>query len=231
VTAQEIVDAAIRLAAIVLSWPVVVVLTAYLLRRPLRGAITGLAERITRIEGPGGIKIDLAEASVRALRETVSDASREFSDAGELSEYVQRQLDKWIEVGAELPESVSLAGRTILWVDDRPTNNAYESHLLAEMGARITNALSTEQGLAHLERNHVDLVISDMHRIENGQENRHAGRDLAVEMERRDWQTPVLFYTGRAVRTSGLRYVIGGEREPGKLVAAAARVLTAGART
>jgi len=228
VTASEVVDAVVRLAAVVLSWPVAVALVAYLLRQPLRGAVAGLAERITRIEGPGGLRIDLALASVRALRETVSDASKEFADPAELSDYVQRQLDKLADVGVELREPVSLAGRTILWVDDRPANNKYESHLLSEMGARITTASSTEEGLAHLEQGRLDLVISDMHREENGRENRRAGRDLAFEMERRGWQTQILFYTGRTTDTAGLRNVVGAEREPGKLIATVVRVLAAG---
>jgi CheY-like chemotaxis protein len=43
-----------------------------------------------------------------------------------------------------------LAGKSILWVDDRPANNIYERQAMEALGIRFTISTSTEEALQML---------------------------------------------------------------------------------
>lgn len=54
----------------------------------------------------------------------------------------------------------------ILWVDDRPENNAYVRRVFEQFGIEVLIALSTDQAMGMLAANDVSLIISDMGRKE-----------------------------------------------------------------
>jgi DNA-binding NtrC family response regulator len=54
--------------------------------------------------------------------------------------------------------------KSVLWVDDNPSNNFYERRSLQQHGITFTLSTSTDDALGKLIRNHFDAIISDMGR-------------------------------------------------------------------
>jgi CheY-like chemotaxis protein len=95
-------------------------------------------------------------------------------------------------------EPPPLTGRTILWVDDNPENNQFEIGLLEALGAKIFRAISTREALSTIDEGRPQLVISDMHRREDGRDRPRAGLTLREKLAGR---IPIVFYTGNRSRT------------------------------
>src|SRR6185436_14692654 len=89
-----------------------------------------------------------------------------------------------------------LAGRTILWVDDRPDNNRFERTYLEQLGASSSQASSTAEALLHVQHNEIDLIISDLHRIENGERRERAGIELLDQLKSIAKSIDIIFYIG-----------------------------------
>lgn len=80
----------------------------------------------------------------------------------------------------------------ILWVDDRPENNAYERQAMEAMGLEFTLAESTPEALKILSRRRFAAVISDMGRREGPRE----GYKLLEALRAQDKATPFFIYAG-----------------------------------
>jgi CheY-like chemotaxis protein len=80
----------------------------------------------------------------------------------------------------------------ILWVDDRPGNNAYERQAFESMGITFTLALSTQEALSELSKQRFAAIISDMGRKEGPKE----GYVLLEKVRQTDRQTPFFIYAG-----------------------------------
>jgi CheY-like chemotaxis protein len=91
---------------------------------------------------------------------------------------------------AALPDA-----KRILWVDDRPENNAAERAALARLQLEVQTRRSTAEAIAALEGDDepYDLVISDWGRAGEGR-LWPAGLRLLQRMRERDLRTPVVFY-------------------------------------
>ncbi|MFI6244639.1 PleD family two-component system response regulator [Streptomyces sp. NPDC051016] len=121
---------------------------------------------------------------------------------------VQQFTDQVVETTAELQRQVTAqaepAGsaqrvlRRILWVDDAPSNNAYQAAQLQAMGVEVVQAESTDEGLKALRRAQrpFDAVISDMGRAEADGFNPDAGLALIRKIRETDATTPVFVYGG-----------------------------------
>ena len=84
-----------------------------------------------------------------------------------------------------------LLGVRILWVDDRPTNNARYSQRLETEGAKVDESLSTRHGLARLSKAKYDVVITDMARDEGDRE----GLVLLKAIRQRHKRLPVIIFS------------------------------------
>lgn len=82
--------------------------------------------------------------------------------------------------------------KRILWVDDRPDNNAYERRALETLGFQFTLALSTREALERLSSNRFAAIISDMGRNEGPRE----GYVLLEAVRATDRATPFFIYAG-----------------------------------
>ena len=92
---------------------------------------------------------------------------------------------------AELVKRV-LQGAAVLWVDDRPENNAYEQRVLTALGMRLDHARSTAEALAKVGRSGYDVILSDMARSMPD-----SGLGLLRKLREGGCRTEVVFYVGK----------------------------------
>jgi CheY-like chemotaxis protein len=85
-----------------------------------------------------------------------------------------------------------LNNASILWVDDRPTNNTYEQRALRALGIHISISTSTENALEQLSKEKFDVIISDMGRPPD----QRAGYTLLQQLKERRINTPFIIYAG-----------------------------------
>jgi CheY-like chemotaxis protein len=83
--------------------------------------------------------------------------------------------------------------RTILWVDDVPSNNIWERRALESYGMRFVLARTTDEAVEQLRSRSFDAVISDMSRPGD----RRAGFTLLEEVRAAASAPPYFIYCGR----------------------------------
>jgi CheY-like chemotaxis protein len=113
----------------------------------------------------------------------------------------------------------------ILWVDDRPNNNAYERKSMEAMGLEFTLALSTEEALRVLSSRRFAAIISDMGRKEGPRE----GYTLLEALRAKDKSTPFFIYAGSNApqhrQEATLRGAQGSTNTPADLIEMVTRAL------
>lgn len=82
----------------------------------------------------------------------------------------------------------------VLWVDDEPDNNLYETIALEKLGKFVTKATSTEAALDYLDRMDFTILITDLGR--HG--DRDAGLHLIHQLRANGQRLPIVVYTGDA---------------------------------
>jgi CheY-like chemotaxis protein len=161
---------------------VVVVLAAVRFREPLSRL---LDERVSRVSA-FGFTVDLRPAEVdAAVQARVADSGPSVPGAGIGSQVVDRATRL----------APRLAGRTALWVDDHPENNAIERKMLRQMGLFVEPMTTNADGLAALADpgDHFDLVLSDIGRDDGSPD----GLALLEAVRRMADPPPVILYIGR----------------------------------
>ena len=217
-TAKEIADVLLKLFEIIAGWPVIVFVMLIVFRRPIgrhlpyliENLLTNLSQRLSKAE-IGGNKLEFFPGAITALKEPIEQGSKEYKDKPEeFSKFVSEQLEKVLEfvatptttaqshssIEAMSPTTAqpNLSGHSILWVDDKPLSNIYELNLLKGLGASMDTARSTDEGLESLRKRNFDLIVSDIHRIENGQNNQNAGYELLEKLKGIKQKGPLIFY-------------------------------------
>lgn len=196
-TTNETIEIVLRLLEILTQWPVILLLLAYLFRNDVRNLLPQLAQRLHKVS-VGGSTFELSKITADALKDTVESGVKEYrDDPDKLESFVKEQTKKMHSV-KDLPttDKEVLSGCHIIWVDDKPMNNVLESSILNRLGATIITALSTEEALELQSQGSFDLIISDIHRVEDGKENPEAGYELLKELIHRHIRIPLIFYTG-----------------------------------
>jgi CheY-like chemotaxis protein len=180
-TLQQWVDAVLRLIGDLTSWPVVTLAVAVVLRRRIIGTLATLSER-TRRASVGPLSVEFDEVAIEALQDTARQAARELgADPTRLADFLAAQVAKFSEQSPASSEGV-LTGSRVLWVDDNIRHNLFEMNYLQRLGADVDAATTTEQALRSLRTSEFHLVITDMHRVEDGVERPHAGLELLREI-------------------------------------------------
>jgi CheY-like chemotaxis protein len=146
--------------------------------------------------GPAHIKAAFARVSKLSIG-GVEFEFREEVVAATKARNVPVSAEAVLMASRRLAASLALVkDAKILWVDDQPAHNAREEEIFRTAGAKITQAQTTQQAIAHLKAHHFDVVISD---IDRGTEPT-AGLTM-LEAIRQDAQlaasTYVVFYVGR----------------------------------
>jgi CheY-like chemotaxis protein len=196
-TTQQWIDASLRLIGYIVSWPAVTLTIVFILRKRILSTLTALAER-ARTASVGPISVEFDQIAVGALQDTARQAAQSFgSDPDRLGDFLGEQIAKMAEQSPKQDDR-SISGSRILWADDNIGHNLFEMHYLQRLGAQIETAATTEEALGALDRVRFDLVISDMHRVEDGVEEPKAGLKLLDAMRSRR-RIPLVFYTANAV--------------------------------
>ncbi|MBN1303441.1 MAG: response regulator [Anaerolineales bacterium] len=199
-TSKEIIDTLLKLIETLTAWPIILLLIVFLFRKQISAFLPELGHRLQKAE-IGGSKFEFSEiqkAAVNALPEVIEKGIEEYKDEPErLAGYVREQVKKFPEFQATTPTITppSIRGCSILWVDDKPMNNVYESSVLKRLGASILFVRSTDEALTFLNRDNFDLIISDALRDENGRSNPNAGYELLEKLGRTNRKIPLIFYT------------------------------------
>lgn len=89
--------------------------------------------------------------------------------------------------------------RSVLWVDDNPSNNGVLIQNLRDQGLRVELAATSQGALDQLAAHPYDRIITDMGRVEGGQDHPRAGIDLIEQLKSTESfrDIPVIVYTSR----------------------------------
>ncbi len=91
------------------------------------------------------------------------------------------------------PRLLRRAGRAVvLWVDDRPENQSYERQALEALGMRVVQVTDTEAALRTVQKQKIDVIISDMSRPPDDR----AGYTLLDALRQRGHEAPFIIYSG-----------------------------------
>jgi CheY-like chemotaxis protein len=177
-----------------IAWPLIAVVLMLLFTSTFRQAFSTRPFKIK----VGDMEIDVQQATDQITKQ-IQDLQ---SNVAELKpaevaglEADTKPLAKNVPKAA--PTEAASTGLRILWVDDRPENNAFEIATLRGEGAEITQVRSTKEALELISQNpqKYDIIISDMGRREGLSFLGTAGLELLRALRARDIQTPFYFYS------------------------------------
>jgi CheY-like chemotaxis protein len=175
-------------AAASLLWSVIAIVALLMFRGPAMRALNRVTESGGTVE-VFGVKVNVGKAT-EEQQVMIED----------LQKQVQALRDK---VG--LGQGAATAGKSpggvpapeprvnprILWVDDKPENNAVLVASLVNRGFQIEQSLTTEDAEILFDAGEFDIVISDMGRGAD----RAAGLGLIKALRRRNTSVPILIFS------------------------------------
>jgi CheY-like chemotaxis protein len=184
----KLLDGLTKLLA-VLVWPGILVVLLIRFRPALAEFVASVSEFTFKgggVEASAKRRQAEAAAALGAAAVAHPDASRSPKD-------VTQETRAAAELVADVvtPRMMRRAGQsTVLWVDDRPSNNTYERRALEAVGVTFALATSTEEALEKVKRQSFDAIISDMGRPPDPQ----AGYTLLGKLREVGDRTPFIIY-------------------------------------
>jgi CheY-like chemotaxis protein len=189
-----LVDAASKLA-----WPLLAGVAAAALYPAIKRVLDSRGFKVK----VGEMEITVQEASDQ-LASQVADLQRQVevlrtslnAGASRVEREVSEPVSPDIASAMERKRAASTP-RRILWVDDVPSNNAFEVAKLRGEGIEVIEATSTEEGvrIAVAGRLPVALVVTDMGRREEGRYIAKAGLQLIETLRAAGLRIPIFVYT------------------------------------
>jgi len=178
------------------AWPAIAVYVLWLLGSTLKEFIGGVTEGSVKGFGieASGKRRALAAAALATATLSEHEANNPVKDSPEALVKLARDLGKSYELIDLITRRAYLiehAGRSVLWVDDEPSNNVFTKNMFEILGVDVTLALSTDEALRALSTTNFDAIISDMSRPEGAK----AGYDLLEKVRSRDPTLPFIFFT------------------------------------
>ena len=179
-----------------LLWPFIVAVLLWKLFPALRGIVTSRSFAVK----VGGIELSVQDATEQ-IRLQIEDLQKQViqlrSAQGENGlPNGPVEAGREAELAAVPAVQPAQTPRRILWVDDKPSNNAFEIAQLRKEGIDVQQASSTDEALACLTTGGpFGAVISDMGRLEAGQFRAKAGAELAEAMRKDGITLPIMIYT------------------------------------
>ena len=199
----------------VLIWPTILIFVLIRFGPELREFFANLSELSLTFAGHGvTIKRQVAEAAAAMAAAAVARGD----PAGGASAAQAAQTAVATVTGAVSPRTVRrLANARVLWVDDKPDNNRYEREALEALGIRFVTARSTQEAMERLQRQHFDVIISDMGR----DQDQFAGYTLLDQTRSEGYTGPFIIYSSsnKAIHVAQTkqRGAFGATNDPGEL--------------
>lgn len=137
----------------------------------------------------GSMEISVQEATEQ-LRASLEDLQKK------VEELRAQRGHKTTLAAPSASAAPAIAPRRVVWVDDRPENNALEIARLRDDGVEVIEVTSTEDAVRILvdRRLAVRAVISDMVRREGNAPNRKAGLELIQQLRSAGLSVPIFVY-------------------------------------
>ena len=191
----------IELLKILFSWPVVILIVFLLVLYKSGDSLKKFVENLGEFTFKAGgleatAKRQQLEAAAllgaaSAARQTTTPDQHAPPDESTLREVAHAVNE------ATRPGVVRRFGEaSVLWVDDRPSNNIYERKSLEALGVRFVLSRSTEDALEKIRENHFDAIISDMGRPPDPK----AGYTLLDQLRNSGIETPFIIYAGSSAQ-------------------------------
>lgn len=156
---------------------------------------------------------------IEDLQKQVAEMQTEFDARQKLTPEVENGVDEaWLEAlpSTHAPQRPQLRAGiggfrdwpgsrpSVLWVDDSPENNAFLVRSLRDQGWLVELAESTRAALDTWRGMDVDVIISDLGRVEAGEYHGDAGLELMRAARDAGFQGPFIVFTSeaRALRES-----------------------------
>lgn len=173
-------------ALVPLAWPIIAILV-FIRLSPL---IASIAQSRAFTVKVGSMEVSVQDAT-QQIQAQIADLQKQVIA---LKPPVAAESSKAPEIIA--PTAPAATSKTVLWVDDTPSNNAFEVAQLQNMGLQVISAKSTNEAMDAL-ANHpdVDAIISDMGRTEDGRYHSQAGIILLEALRAAAIKTPFIVYT------------------------------------
>jgi CheY-like chemotaxis protein len=210
----------------VLAWPVVAILLARRFGQPIREFLANLGEgsfKVLGVEASGKRRAEAAAAIATATVAQLEAKSAEDHNAPPSRQEISSLISRSLEEANNIITSTAIRearGRTILWVDDQPEKNLYETNALKALGFDVWSASSTEEALQLFRHaKYADIIISDMRRPEGDQ----AGYDLLDHLSKENIYKPFIIYSGYSTpdqkAEAKRRGAFGSTSDAGRLIA------------
>jgi CheY-like chemotaxis protein len=170
-------------------WPLVVLVIIIIVRKEIKLLFMSFASKNIKVK-VGGAEIEISEylkqqaSLISELQETVTTQETSKMQDNFLMK------ESTIEIMNNIPER-----NRILWVDDYPINNTVLEESFRNQGFIIDNALSTDQAMQMFNQKKYDFIITDMGRVEKGQNNTQAGLSLAEQIRGINSDIPIILFT------------------------------------
>ena len=174
-----------------ISWPLVVLFIVVFLRKPIKEILSSVSEISMKA---GGFEAQAKRQEIEVAASLGAAVGKQESESPSDNQiYIENDLFKVTDfVNSTFQSKVisRLNSKKILWVDDRPKNNVYETRSLEALGIQITISTSTTDALKKLRQDKYDLIISDMGRPPDNR----AGYTLLGEMQKQGIKIPFIIY-------------------------------------
>ena len=157
-----------------------------------------VSQHANKLYGPSDYKDEnnfvtvVASLAAASARQESGRTDNPPIDLEDIRKIVARAHNVAQEARVSLAQPLGPASPSILWVDDRPQNNAYERKAFEAVGISCTLALSTDEALRTLNHTAFSAIISDMGRVEGPRE----GYALLDAVRGRGIKTPYFIYAG-----------------------------------
>ena len=212
--AATLLDGTVKLID-VLIWPTILIFVLIRFGPELKGFFKELSE-LSLVVGGNGVTFKRQVAEAAAAMAAAAVARAESSGNGSAAQAAQAAVNT--VAGAVSPRTVQrLANMRVLWVDDYPENNRYEREALEALGIRFVTARSTQEAMERLQRQHFDVIISDMGR----EPDEKAGYTLLDQARGEGYSIPFIIYSSSRdashVAQARQRGAFGATNDPGEL--------------
>ncbi len=184
----RVADSIARLLSAIV-WPAVIV-----------AAILAFAPDVRKRLSQGGVTVKAAGVEVTIEKATQVAAALGAAGAKGETKTSAREVARAVTAATTAARRGQIDQASVLWVDDHPENNEYERQAMTALGIRFTTAKSTPEALRLLAAQAFDVVITDLGRSTQDEDDPKAGLRLLKEMRSRGLNTPLIVYAGaRAV--------------------------------